>query len=136
MAIKSIIPLRFRDLDGMGHVNNAVYLSYIEVARMDFWKEYFSVKEPYDFPFILARVEIDYRRALEIKDEAAHIEIAVSRIGNGSWDFHYLIRDLKETAVFAEAKSIQVAFDYNQKQTVMIPGNIRKVLDENFVAIE
>jgi acyl-CoA thioester hydrolase len=61
------IQVRFRDLDALGHVNNAVYLTYLEVARA----AYFSRLEP-DWVgkghFILARAEVDFLRPILLED--------------------------------------------------------------------
>jgi len=54
------IQMRFRDIDGMGHVNNAVYLSYTELARTQFYMKQARKKALEDIDFILAHVDIDF----------------------------------------------------------------------------
>ena len=53
----------FRDCDPMGHVNNAVYLTYLEAARFAWWRNAFGAQGLKEHGFIVARVEIDYRKA-------------------------------------------------------------------------
>jgi acyl-CoA thioester hydrolase len=55
------ISIRFRDCDPMGHVNNAVYLTYLEVGRQVYWQRLADPRRFDQVPFIIARVEIDYR---------------------------------------------------------------------------
>jgi acyl-CoA thioester hydrolase len=54
------VDVRFRDLDALGHVNNAVYLTYLESARIAWWQEV-SGRPLAQIGMILARTEIDYR---------------------------------------------------------------------------
>src|SRR6266702_4734385 len=54
------IQMRFRDIDGMGHVNNSVYLSYTELARTQFYMQFANRKTLDEIDFILAHVDIDF----------------------------------------------------------------------------
>jgi acyl-CoA thioester hydrolase len=105
------LEVRFRDLDPMGHVNNAVYASYFENGRVAFFRERFGVKGATDFPFILARLEIDYRRPVMIGDELV-LGMRVTAMGATSFSFEY--RLTANGAVAAEGRSVQVAFDYDR----------------------
>jgi acyl-CoA thioester hydrolase len=113
--------VRFRDVDSMGHVNNAVFLTYIEEARI-----------AYLLPFgaevtnmILARVEIDFRAPLRIGDE---IEIGVrpAGVGTKSFELEYVVRSAD--AVAAEAKTVIVSFDYESGRSVDVPQAWREAL--------
>ena len=55
------VELRFRDIDAVGHVNNVVYLTYMETARIQWWIEVTGHRDFRNFGMILARTEIDYR---------------------------------------------------------------------------
>ena len=59
-VVHEIIP-RFRDTDAMGHINNAVYVTYLEVARQEYWRAFKQDDNYRDVPFIFARVEVDFR---------------------------------------------------------------------------
>ena len=52
---------RFRDTDAMGHINNAVYVTYLEVARQEYWRAFTGAEDYRREPFILAHVTIDFR---------------------------------------------------------------------------
>jgi acyl-CoA thioester hydrolase len=76
--------VRFRDVDALGHVNNAVYLTYLEQARVAFLS-------PHDIDYtqmILARCEIDFRAQVSIS-ELVEIALWPSRIGNKSFELAY-----------------------------------------------
>ena len=98
------IEVRFRDLDALGHVNNAVYLTYLEVARA----AYFSRLEP-DWVgkghFILARAEVDFLRPILLQDPV-EVGVRVVRLGRSSFDMEYLVLAAGEEA--ARGKTVQV----------------------------
>jgi acyl-CoA thioester hydrolase len=77
------IPIRWRDLDAYGHVNNAVFLTYLEEAR-DAWVQSVlgAVTETWDF--VLARVEIDYRRELRQEDATVLVRCDLVSFGRSS----------------------------------------------------
>lgn len=105
----------WRDMDALQHVNNAVYLTYLENAREAWWKE---LAGAYDiFPFTLARNEIDYRSAATWRDEI-DVRLTVSRIGNTSFDLSY--RLVAGERLVAEARSVLVMMDAAQKNPVRI----------------
>lgn len=117
------IQIRFRDTDMLGHVNNAVYLSYIEIVRLEFFK---NILAPIDWSkqaFILARAEVDFRIPALINDDLA-AELWVSRIGSKSFDFSYqIVKATPDGKVeVAAAVTVMVAFDYEtQKSIELIP---------------
>jgi acyl-CoA thioester hydrolase len=103
------IQIRFRDTDAMGHVNNAVYLTYLEVARTAYWHQVFAVANYNAVDFILARAAIDFVRPLHIADQAT-VWIRVNEIGEKSFGFAYEI--VTAAGIAAHAETTQVMFDY------------------------
>lgn len=120
------VPTRFRDTDAMGHVNNAVYLSYLETARMEYVREVFGITHFRDVDFILARVEIDYRTPA-MAGETMMIGIKVTRIGGASFDFVYRVEDKATGRLMAEARTVQVAFDYNANKVKRVSAEFRRL---------
>jgi acyl-CoA thioester hydrolase len=79
---------RFSDLDGMGHVNNAVYLTYIEQARLAWFGRY-ADDEPMPLrDVILARTEIDFRSQV-VFGETVAIGVRPTRVGTKSFELEY-----------------------------------------------
>jgi acyl-CoA thioester hydrolase len=117
--------VRFRDLDPMGHVNNAVFLTYIESARVAFLRQLGAAPTLEDMTIIVARIEIDFRAPVRLGDEV-EITARVSRFGDKSFDLdHELLVDGK---VVAEAKSVLVTYDYGKREAVPIPDDWREKL--------
>jgi acyl-CoA thioester hydrolase len=110
--------VRFRDCDSMGHVNNAVYSTYLEEARID-------VVGSLD-AFILARVEIDFRAELRAGEEI-ETRTRVGRIGTKSFDLEHEIRAGER--LVAEARSVLVAYDYDVGASVPLSTELRERLE-------
>ena len=122
------VPVRFSDLDGMGHVNNARYLSYLEEARVA-WSDWLGREHGADVMSdgaILARVEIDYRRPLEYLPEPLDVRIGVTQVGTSSFTLGYTIDQGGVRA--AEATSVVVSYDYEAAGSRPIPAPARAVL--------
>ena len=117
--------VRFGDLDALGHVNNAVFLTYIESARVAFLLDLGAATTLEDMSIIVARIEIDFRAPVGFGGE---VEIAVraSRFGNKSFDLDYELR--VGGRVVAEAKSVLVGYDYEKGETMTIPDEWRERL--------
>jgi len=105
------VPVRFADTDAMGHVNNAVFLSYLEAARVDYIRRVFGVVEPKDYGVILARVEIDYKSPV-FHHETLLVGCRVESLGGSSIMMDYRLEDKKTGRLAALAKSVMVAYDY------------------------
>lgn len=118
----------FRDCDPMGHVNNAVYLTYLEAARFAWWRNAFGAKGLKEHGFIVARVEIDYRKPA-LPGDRLLVRLRVEDIGQSSFKVGYEILNTRTRELVAEAKSVQVAFDYTQGKSVPISASLRAKLE-------
>jgi acyl-CoA thioester hydrolase len=110
--------VRFRDCDAMGHVNNAVYSTYLEEARIGVLGGLSA--------FILARVEIDFRAELRMGEEV-EVRTRCGRIGTKSFDLEHVIS--AGARVVAEARSVLVSYDYKRGTSVPIPDELRARLE-------
>ena len=117
--------VRFRDLDPMGHVNNAVFLTYLESTRFAFMKHVGAAPNLEDMNLVVARVEIDFRAPVRLGDE---VEVAVhaSRFGEKSFDLDYELR--VDGRIVAEARTVLVTYDYSKREPVPIPDAWREKL--------
>ena len=109
--------VRFRDCDAMGHVNNAVYSTYLEEARIGVLC---GLND-----FILARVEIDFRSELRAGEEV-EVRTRCPRVGTKSFDLEHVIA--ADGRVVAEAKSVLVSYDYERGESVPVPDELRRRL--------
>ncbi|EQA60528.1 acyl-CoA thioesterase [Leptospira alexanderi] len=128
--ISTPIQTRWMDMDPFAHVSNSVFVSYLEIGRVDYCKRRFNVKDVFDVPFILARIEIDLKKSIEMRHQV-EVQTSVVRIGNSSWDFESKIVETNTGNVFAIARTVQVAFDHVTKSSIPIPQNVRAVLEED-----
>ena len=113
--------VRFRDVDSMGHVNNAVFLTYLEEARIAFLLPLGAEVSS----MILARVEIDFRAPLRMGDEV-EIGVRPANVGTKSFELEYEVR--ARDLVAAEAKTVIVSFDYASGRSIEVPDSWREAL--------
>jgi acyl-CoA thioester hydrolase len=118
---KTVIETRFADFDMMGHVNNAVYFTYLEMARARYWNHAIS----WDWKktgVVIASASLDYILPVFIADKIS-MYVRTSRIGNSSFDMEYLLVKLVngKEEVCNKGKTTCVAFDYEAKSSAPIP---------------
>ncbi|MCB8966177.1 MAG: acyl-CoA thioesterase [Ardenticatenaceae bacterium] len=122
------IEVAFRDLDVLGHVNNAVYLSYLETARINYMMALLHVRDIAELPLILAEVTIAYKSPA-LFGEMLHVGTGVARMGNKSFDVVHRI-ETGNGRFIASAKTILVMYDYATQTTVSIPDHFRNRVTE------
>lgn len=122
---------RFRDLDGLNHVNNAVFITYLENARFSWHKDLKFENQNKEYNFIIAHVEVDYLSPIKLISNI-EVKMWVSRIGKKSWDFSYEIVDFINGNVYAKAKTTQVYYDYKIDQSLELPNEFKKILQPIF----
>ena len=115
------ITVRFRDIDSMGHVNNAVFFTYFEEGRKEFLSLLFNIVKPEDYNFILAHISCDFLKPIRISDPIS-LHLRVGEIGRKKFDLVYAIvsRD-DESIVYAQGRSVQIFFEYKKNATLPIP---------------
>jgi acyl-CoA thioester hydrolase len=125
------IEVRFRDCDPLGHVNNAAYLTYLEQARLFYWRSLWGFGlertegERRSRPgVIMARAEIDYRLPAHY-GQTLEVRIDLAALGKTSFTYDYEIVD-EENRVIASARTVQVMYDYEAARPVPIPDEIRQ----------
>ena len=116
---------RYADYDTKGHVNNAVYLTYFELARVRAWLD--AVRGSPDAPFIIAEATVRYVRPAMI-GTPLDIEITTSEVRTKAWVWRYRIVDARNDALVAEGQTAQVMYDYTSGRSVEIPADVRAAL--------
>jgi acyl-CoA thioester hydrolase len=127
---KTLIPIRFADIDAFGHVNNAIYLTYFEIARSTYWDEVIEW-DWNEVGIIIRRSVVDYLRPIILTDEI-YTYVKTSRIGTSSFDLDYIIVrivDGKEE-VCTTGQTLCVTFDYKTNKPVPIPVFQRHKMEE------
>jgi acyl-CoA thioester hydrolase len=124
------IDIRFRDLDAMGHVNNAVFFTYFEEGRKRFFFDLFKVSDPSAFQFIMAHISCDYLRPINLSSDLV-LQMWVKDIGKKSFNLGYKLVDASDKdMVYAKGESVQVCYDYTQSRSMEVPEELRQKLKE------
>src|SRR5215217_9020270 len=105
------IYVRLNDLDAFGHVNNAVYLTYCEMARTAYLRMATGIRGPAEMEMILARAEVDFRTAIEFGD-LLRVLVRTGAVGTKSFTLDYkmlVTRDGKDL-IACESRSVLVGY--------------------------
>jgi len=123
--VEALVEVRFRDLDPMGHVNNAVYLTYLEVARAHYWRALGQTESAAIRTYVLARAEIDYRSPVRLGDEIL-CGVRVEAFGRRSFTMRYRLRERQSGRLIATALTVQARFDYEAGTTREIEAESKR----------
>ncbi len=128
MPFSHPIEVRFSDLDAMGHVNNAVVVSYLEQGRFQWWRSFLGGRKFQEEGFLMARVEVDYRQPILLGDDV-RVELHCTRVGNTSFELSYRVTKGLGGDPFAEAKTVQVMLDFSTNRPKPIAESTRDWLE-------
>jgi acyl-CoA thioester hydrolase len=126
------IPMRWNDLDGLGHVNNIYYFEYFQIIR----GEYFPAVSDWDWKknmFVIAHIECDFLQELTLQSISPTVKARTSSISNKSFEMEYLITSKAKDGsdiIHAKGKSINVMVDIVAKKSVQIPDWLLNKLTE------
>jgi acyl-CoA thioester hydrolase len=116
------IDVRFRDIDALGHVNNAVYATYVEQARTRYFRDVLDV-DISEASTVLASISIDFRRPVELSDGAVTVTVDVADLGRSSATMTHEVR--VGGAVAAEAEATLVSLDPETGEPAPLPEDHR-----------
>jgi len=123
------IEIRFRDLDALGHVNNAVYFTYFEIARSAYFKavhgRQYNVE---DFAIVLTEASCHYRSPAFF-GEPLIAEVATIAIRSRSFELRYRILAGETRRLVAEGRSVQLAYDHRTKRTIALSPTFRREVE-------
>ena len=117
--------VRFSDCDAFGHVNNAVYLTYLEQARMTLFTELGLFSSISDITMILARAEIDFRAQATV-GETVEVGVRPAHLGTKSFTLEYELR--VGDRLVGEASTVLVGYDYDRGESIPLPDDWRRSL--------
>jgi acyl-CoA thioester hydrolase len=122
------VAVRFSDTDALGHVNNAVYLSYLESARVEYLRRLLGAVKIQDLGVIIARIEIDYKSPA-FHHETMRVGCRVEELGGSSIRMGYRVEDKATGRLVALAKSVMVAYDYAIERPVRVRDDWRHKME-------
>lgn len=114
LAVKTIVPIRWSDMDAYGHVNHVVYLTYLEEAR-DAALTQILATTPGETGYVVAHLAIDYRHEMRHTDGPAVVSCQVTSLGRSSVQTRETIRSAAG-ALMAESEAVIVKFDRETRQ--------------------
>ena len=124
---------RFRDIDSLAHVNNAVYFTYMEQARTEYYMRTAQTKRLDEIEFILASAKCDFRSPIKWGETVA-VRVWPARIGTSSFTLRYEMRVKEDGRLAAEGESVQVAYDYEARRSKPIPDAFRRALEREMAS--
>lgn len=133
------VEVRFRDLDAMGHVNSAVYLTYFEQARLAFWLALHPGSAPGEridpalIGFVVARAECDYASPVRL-GERLLVGCRAGDFGTSSFAFDYRVVAAgssvdAEVRLVASGRTVQVTWDWAAGRKVPVPEELRRRIE-------
>jgi len=120
------VDVRFQDLDAMGHVNNAVYATLLEEARLAYFREVLDVPL-HEVESVLASLELDFRRPVQSPGPVT-VAVRVPELGRSSVPMDYEVRT--DDAVAAEGHTVQVSVDAETGESRPVPDAWREQIRE------
>jgi acyl-CoA thioester hydrolase len=121
--LERTVRIRWRDLDAYGHVNNAVYLTYLEEVR-DAWAKQVLGAE---FDFVIVRIAIDYRSELSFYDEEVLVRCTGTGVGTSSISTREEIAK-RDGQLAAESESVIVAHDAEARTARPLSGEQQELV--------
>ena len=121
------VTVRSRDIDAWGHVNNAVYFTYLEQARTHYLRELsLGSSDPSGIGIILAEASCQFKSALELGEHVT-VRMRASELRNSSFIFEYRLEG-EDGRLVATARSAQVCYDYQAQHPIPIPDEWRQTI--------
>ncbi|MCP9213475.1 acyl-CoA thioesterase [Streptomyces sp. NEAU-Y11] len=105
------LPLRWADADSYGHVNNSLFLTYLEEARTRMFQDMLPTDEAgrRQHAFVVSQSVVDYRAPLPYREEPVNVEVWVVNCRGARLELRYAIRDAENT--YAEAVTRMAAYN-------------------------
>jgi acyl-CoA thioester hydrolase len=129
---RTTLQVRFRDIDAFAHVNNAVFFSYVEQARIRYLLDVLEPGVGFDrLPLILARVELDYRSPIAFGEDVT-VETRVDRVGRSSFGMSHRMTAGPDGRLVGDVRTVLVTYDYSVASPMLVPDEWR----ERFAAHE
>lgn len=124
------LQIRWNDMDALGHVNNAVYVSYIEIARGAFINQVCPAWDWNKNIFLIANINVDYHKELIITAKNPKVHVRTAKTGNKSFTLEFAITseiDHREV-VHVTASSVQIMFNPITRETIEMESWIKEAL--------
>jgi acyl-CoA thioester hydrolase len=121
------MPTRWADLDMIGHVNNAMFFTFDESVRLEYFGEMFSGDAKFwkEYGLILARIECDFIAQLKHPSKL-ELGFRIARMGKSSMGT--IAGHFNDGKLVAVSRGVLVWFDYNNQKTIPLPDPVRAMI--------
>lgn len=126
------IQMRWNDMDALGHVNNAIYITYFETARGLFMMKACPQWDWHRDMFLIGNVNVNFQKELLLTSQNVRVHVRTSKIGTKSFVLEYAITSDKngENVIHATGTTTQIMFDMQTRKTIEVPDWVRESLTE------
>lgn len=124
------IQLRFADTDMLGHINNANFLTYMEVARMSYFQRVFGNTIDWKKEgIILAKAVVEYKQPIFIEDDI-HVHICIDHISSKSFNMSYQFvkENTNDKIIAAQGSTLMVCYDYISNHSIVMPQRWKEII--------
>ena len=122
------IPIRWGDMDAMGHVNNTVYFRFMEQARISWFRALVPERDAWKtVGIVIANASCNYKRAITYPG-TVEVKLFVGKLGGSSVPTHYELRVDADPEPYADGAALVVFVDMKQQKSTRIPESIRERL--------
>jgi acyl-CoA thioester hydrolase len=122
------VPVRFHDLDAMGHAHHTLPVIYFEEARAAYWREVVGRAAVHDVDYVLAEIRVQFKQRI-LYPATLTVRTGVTHVGNASFTMAYELVD-EDGAVLATGDSVQVMFDYERGRSMRMPLETRSRIEK------
>lgn len=117
------ITVRFGECDGLGHVNNGTYFTYMEEARVDIFRICHPSLDLHSWNLIVAGTRCDFLQQVTFNDELT-VNTWISKLGNSSFTVEHALQNTHGEFV-ARGQATLIFYDYGSQKAISIPNDIR-----------
>jgi len=128
LAYTERMPIRWGDLDAMGHVNNTVYFRYMEQARISWIDTLLPRVAGRAASIVIANASCNFRRAMGYPG-TVEVRVFIGKLGGSSLPTHYELRVDEDPVLYADGDATVVFIDAEKQTPVRIPDDVRRQLE-------
>lgn len=127
MPLSTVLQVRFNECDGLGHVNNAVYYTYMETARIELFQLLDPAMDLKNWKLIVASTSCEYKSQASFA-QWLKVTTEIEKIGNSSFTVLHNITDLKTGELIAIGRAVMVHYNYHEQSSVPLTNDMKKTL--------
>jgi acyl-CoA thioester hydrolase len=122
-----VTPVRFRDLDAMGHAHHTLPLVYLEEARAEFWRELTGASSLESIDYVMAEITLRFHARIRYPGDV-EVLLGVDHVGGKSFAMPFELRSATSGQLLAKGRSVQVLYDYDRERAKSIERGMRDTL--------